>query len=112
MRVALLACVSLVALAAVAPADCAPSQPPAVALGQAEAVFVGRVVAAGSRGDWLAFEFEADFAWKGVAGRRVTVLSSEPRCGGGYGFEVGKAYLVYAHRHPAGLRTTGQNRSG
>lgn len=91
------------ALAPVALADCRPNPLPATALAEATAVFVGRVVSAGRNGEWYTFEFEADFAWKGVAGRRVTVLSSEPGCARGYGFEVGKAYLVYARSQAAGL---------
>jgi hypothetical protein len=103
MRVTVAACLLISALAPVASADCRPNPPPATALSEAAAVFVGRVVSAGRNGEWFTFEFEADFAWKGVAQRRVTVLSEEPGCARGYHFEVGTTYLVYARARPAGL---------
>ena len=78
MRWAVAAWVTLIALPADVAADCGPNPPPDVARREAAAVFVGRVASAASRGSWRVYEFDADFAWKGVSGRRVTVLSSEP----------------------------------
>jgi hypothetical protein len=103
MRVAVAACVALVAFPSAASADCGPNPPADVACQQAAAVFVGRVVSAGSRGDWRSYEFDVAFAWKGVTARRVAVLSGEPGCGRGCHFKVGQTYLVYAQSGLDGL---------
>jgi hypothetical protein len=103
MRVGVAACVALVAFPSAVSADCGPNPPADVARQQAAAVFVGRVVSAGNRGDWRTYEFDVDFAWKGVTARRVTVRSTEPGCGRGCSFKVGKTYIVYAQSGLDGL---------
>ena len=103
MRRVVAAWVTLIALSTGVLADCGPNPPPDVARREAAAVFVGRVASAASRGNWRAYEFDADFAWKGISGRRVTVLCSDPGCGRGCSFEVGQVYLVYAQSGPDGL---------
>ena len=97
------ACVTVAALHGSGFADCGPNPPPEVESRQAAAVFVGRVAAESRQGDWHIYEFEAEFAWKGVSGRRVLVLSDDPGCARGCHFEVGRSYLVYAHSGPDGL---------
>ena len=103
VRAVFAACLAVAILVGPVLADCAPNPTPAVACRQAAAVFVGRVASAGNHGEWRAYEFDAEFAWKGVAGRRCTVLSSTPGCGLGCHFEVGRSYLVYAESGSNGL---------
>lgn len=91
----------------------------------ADAVFAGRVTQVEGepyRGSHLAVRLEVSRAWKGSAGKVITVLTSD---GGGdacaYDFAVGTDYVIYAHTfggaldvnscgrtHPGGPTADGQ----
>lgn len=79
---------------------------------RSHAVFSGEVIRAGLKdpdpGDddvWGGAEFRVDESWKGVPGRSAVVYALDPAYNsGGFLFERGRSYLVYADRHGDGLR--------
>lgn len=90
---------------------CAPPAPPLVAIGRADAVFVGRAVRVEnsetrpSSGD-VTWTFRKVVAWKGVLADSVRVRTSGSGASCGCGFTSGREYLVYCERDSAGLQTS------
>jgi hypothetical protein len=85
--------------------SCIPPVPPREALGQADAVFAGRVVSVTERREggpafpgrpYLEVRIVPERRWKGAAGDTVTVATSDNSASCGYAFEQGRDYLVYA----------------
>jgi hypothetical protein len=79
-------------------------------------VFVGTVVGRtpvrlerqdGGYWDGYAVEFAVAKAWKGAGAERIVVWSGSGGGDCGYPFEIGQAYLVYAHHMDDGELTTG-----
>lgn len=52
------------------------------------------------------FRFTVDTAFRGVAGREVEVVTGFGDADCGYGFQLGRQYLVYAHRNDAKVLST------
>lgn len=90
---------------------CVPPAPPLVAMGRADAVFIGRAVRVESAerhpssGD-VTWTFREVVAWKGVLADSVRVHTSESGASCGYGFTSGREYLVYCESDSAGLQTS------
>jgi hypothetical protein len=77
--------------------SCAPPPPPKEALEAAGAVFTGKVKSVKAAGEFqLEVTFEVDRSWKWVEKGTVTLYTGNDGAICGYGFEVGKSYLVYA----------------
>ncbi len=82
-----------------------------------DAVFLGTVVSKevgfGLRPDGLIssvvpsrVRFAVTDAFRGVSGKEIEIETTEGCCACGYPFEVGRAYLVYAHLHEGKLKTS------
>ncbi len=85
--------------------SCIPPRPPREALGQADAVFAGRVVSVVERreedpghpgGPHLEVRIVPQRRWKGAAGDTVVVRTADNSAACGYAFETGGEYMVYA----------------
>jgi len=95
--------------------SCLPPAPPRVALGQADAVFSGRVVSVVEHaeedpghpgGPHLEVRIVPMQRWKGAAADTVTVRTANQSAACGYAFETGGEYLVYASSGDGVLRVT------
>lgn len=86
---------------------CAPPPPPAEARDTADSVFSGRVlsVTPGKNGS-LDVEIQVDRSWKNARCGTVVVQTASESAACGFGFEVGKSYLVYADIQKGKLSTT------
>ncbi len=99
----------LIPLSSVHGCSCIPPAPPADALQEATAVFSGIVThinrpsAFDSTLDPVTVTIASSEIWKGPPSRLITVSTAreEPSCG--FGFQVGKEYLVYASGDPDAL---------
>jgi hypothetical protein len=94
--------------------SCAPKPSVGKALSQADAVFVGRVIAwhnatietaPGHSSSGYSFAFEVEKLFKGARASEVAVLTGIGRGDCGYPFQVGEQYLVYAFYTKEGLET-------
>ena len=91
--------------------SCAPPESPSAERKRAAAVFSGRVIevrgrkGAGRTPGRVEAVFEVGRAWKGVAGKQVSVYTPSDSAACGYGFEAGRSYLVYAYGEEGGLTT-------
>jgi hypothetical protein len=94
--------------------SCAPKPPVGKALSQADAVFIGRVIAwhnakietsPGRRASGYSFVFEVERLFKGRRASEVAVFTGIGRGDCGYPFQVGEQYLVYAFYTKEGLET-------
>ena len=83
--------------------SCAPPEGPSAELGRASAVFSGRVMevrgpkGAGRTHGMVEAVFEVGRAWKGAAGKQISVYTYSDSAACGYAFEAGRSYLVYAY---------------
>jgi len=96
--------------------SCVGPRPVSVSLGQADAVFSGRVVrvrtvmvddAVGGRRHMRRATLRVDRAWKGVDSRTVVVITGMGGGDCGYDFRRRQSYLVFAHRAGSGALHTG-----
>ncbi|MCA9694223.1 MAG: hypothetical protein KC636_31850 [Myxococcales bacterium] len=91
---------------AVRACSCARSPDPRVALDQADAVFLARVVEEPSRTQRIAGEvtygFDVMRQWKGDPAPRVTIKTQSSSAACGRRFRMAKTYLVYATREGTG----------
>ncbi|MGH9753179.1 MAG: hypothetical protein ACREA2_10385 [Blastocatellia bacterium] len=85
--------------------SCAKAPAPCQAYAQAEAVFIGtpkevsRIESKDKIGyGYRVFRFSVDQAFRGVNGSQVSVMTGRNDGDCGYGFKIGKQYLVYAYR--------------
>lgn len=79
------------------------------ALDEAAAVFSGKVVEVTPTTDdsySVNVKFKVTSKWKGVSDKIVVVNTGQNTAMCGFNFEVGKTYVVYAHRIDSGLSTT------
>jgi hypothetical protein len=107
--------IGLAAAVALSAADsdacsCAPNPPPKQAMERAAAVFTAKVVKINDD-DGGKFTrnvtLEVIKTWKGTNARSVTVVTAKDGAACGYGFEVGKTYIVYCHGDAAGTLPVG-----
>ena len=78
---------------------------PKVAMEQATAVFVGKVVSVEpNRSHGVNVTFEVNRAWKGVDGKTMLITTPTHSCG--HRFEKGKDYIVYATAKGGGVPDT------
>jgi len=90
--------------------SCLPPEPPKQALDSAEAVFVGRLIAAddASADDTVRriyYQFQVSRAWKGELGATVTLSSAASSAACGRGFALDDEYLIYASADQSGELT-------
>ena len=93
---------------------CASPGTPCESYGGAEAVFVGTVTGIStekrskSETGWtpLAYKFAVEHSYLGVAGTDIEVFTGRGGGDCGFGFAVGKRYLVYAYRFENKLTTS------
>src|SRR5688572_9144286 len=87
---------------------CAPKGPPCEAIGQADAVFVGRVLSIDSRPDTYEHlvRLSVTEGFRGFQLSQVTVTTGLDQASCGYRFQVGESYVVYARRSPQGQLST------
>ena len=86
--------------------SCAGTQLPCESYWQASAVFLGTVTSSKDinpkRGDLdfygRVFHFTIDKSFRGVQGTEVEIMTGNGGGDCGYGFEIGRQYLVYAYR--------------
>jgi len=100
-RLALFAILApLVLVAAAQACKCKPPPPPKEALEGSAAVFSGKVlkIEKGTEEYELAVTLSVDRQWKGIEGKEVVIYTAKDGATCGYGFEKGKAYLVYANK--------------
>jgi len=92
--------------------SCAPPPSAAQSLGQAGAVFSGKVLQVkrvkGGNGQDGQVEvvFAVDASWKGAERRVMSVFTASNSAACGYGFRRGRTYLVYAAESEGRLATT------
>jgi len=79
--------------------SCVPPPPPVEALEQSDAVFSGKVlkVERDESGFGKIVTLRMLRSWKGIQARTVRISTADNSAACGYGFEVGRKYLVYAH---------------
>jgi len=89
---------ALISVIAAPVSACSCIRPPdaPVALAGSTAVFVGKVTAIARGKDGLQVTVEVDRAWKGITAKTVNVSTAENGAACGFGFEMGKSYLIYA----------------
>lgn len=104
-KIAILLAAALLAAGPAAPcssasAMCSCVPPPSVprALGEADAVFQGRVVDVRNGREDRRVRIRVSRRWKGAAGDTVTVRTSRSSASCGFDFVAGTEYLVYARR--------------
>lgn len=89
---------------------CIGPPPPAEALSEAAAVFVGTAddldEVDGQRGKELSVRLHVDRVYKGLEGEQVAVRTASNGAACGFGFERGERYLVYAHEYEGQLRVS------
>lgn len=85
--------------------SCAPPPPPAEARDAADSVFSGTVLSVTPGKNGLDVEIQVDRSWKKVRCGTVVVQTPSDSAMCGYGFEVGKSYLVYADMQKGKLST-------
>lgn len=85
--------------------SCAPPPPPAQARDAADSVFSGTVVSVTPGKNGLDVEIQVDRSWKKARCGTVVVQTPSDSAMCGYGFEVGKSYLVYADMQKGKLST-------
>lgn len=90
---------------------CARPGTPCESYGGADAVFVGTVTGVRSEtksSDWTprAFKFAVEHSYLGVDGAEVEVFTGRGGGDCGFGFGIGKRYLVYAYRSDNKLSTS------
>lgn len=90
---------------------CAPPPPPIAARDAADAVFSGRVLSVTPGKNGLDVEIQVDRSWKKARCGTVVVQTPSDSAACGFGFEVGKSYLVYATIQQGKLGTTICSRS-
>jgi hypothetical protein len=95
-----LALIALLAIASsVQACECVPPPPAKVALEKAAAVFVGKVMKIErDKSSMLHVTLEVQMTWKGTRDKLTTVLTKSDEEACGFGFEVGKTYLVYCYQ--------------
>ncbi|MEK3882285.1 hypothetical protein [Paenibacillus sp. PL2-23] len=79
-----------------------------------DAVFKGTVTRRDEPAKWLAWsssdpvtwEFQVDEVWKGKVASKLSVISSASTASCGFAFEVGQAYVVYAHQRSDSLEVS------
>jgi hypothetical protein len=96
---------SLVAASTGWACSCAPPESVSKAIEQASAVFAGRITRLEQVGEGFLQKKKATFAvemaWKGADIRReVEVLTNLHSASCGLGFQVGQAWVIYAHQRP------------
>lgn len=85
---------------------CAPPPPPAEARDAADSVFSGRVLSVTPGKNGLDVEIQVDRSWKQARCGTVVVQTASDSAACGFGFEVGKSYLVYADIEKGKLTTS------
>jgi hypothetical protein len=87
--------------------SCIKPPTPAEARNLSEAVVVGKVleVAPNGKGSGFVVKLQVEQSWKGPSCTEMTVATGRGDGDCGYPFEVGKSYLVYAHKDGETLRT-------
>ncbi|MBL8795644.1 MAG: hypothetical protein JNM56_17195 [Planctomycetia bacterium] len=65
---------------------------------QATAVFAAKVVKIEEAGANRSVSLEVQKVWKGVEEKKLVVSTSKSGASCGYGFQEGKAYLIYAYQ--------------
>jgi hypothetical protein len=72
---------------------------------KSDTIFRSKVVAGAIRGSAVSFTFEIVESFRGVSPGRVEVTTAADEGMCGYTFQVGREYLVYAHRDKESLYT-------
>jgi hypothetical protein len=85
--------------------SCAPPPPPAQARDAADSVFSGTVLSVTPGKNGLDVEIQVDRSWKQAGCGTVVVQTPSDSAMCGYGFEVGKSYLIYADMQKGKLST-------
>ena len=94
--------------------SCGPTPPVSKAFAQASAVFVGRCISSklvyrrpnDLGGAYYEYTFEVARSWKGVAGKKETLVKSGIGGGDcGYPFQIGESYILYCYGDNGILRT-------
>lgn len=85
--------------------SCAPPPPPAQARDAADSVFSGTVLSVTPGKNGLDVEIQVDRSWKKARCGTVVVQTPSDSAMCGYGFEVGKSYLIYADMQKGKLST-------
>lgn len=87
--------------------DCAAPPPPAKALEQSAAVFLGQVATVVDQGNGTNLvTLDVEGWWKGGDTPRTQVVTSKSGASCGFHFAVGERYLVYAHGKAAPLEAS------
>lgn len=99
--------------------SCVPMPSPQEAFTESDAVFRGRVIKIEPKADAAAWEQSSWYrqvqlrlttSWKGTNQRLITITTEQAGSACGYRFEVGREYIIYAHRsRPEGRDTQAES---
>ena len=85
---------------------CRPPAPPLEALKKSKAAFVGKVTAVKVDGRQKVVSVAVSQSWKGDVAKEITVHTAGSSAACGYGFQVGKEYLIYCSGKSGDVWTT------
>ena len=92
--------------------SCAGPKPTSEVYQDSDAVFVGRATDIRNQDRFNIVQFDIGMAWKGVSDSRVLVKTADSGSMCGYGFDLGRDYLVYAYNGSSDyLSTSGCGRT-